>query len=58
MTGKNIAIFGIAPHRASLGYALSALKSVGFRGTDSSVLLQENPATKDRATQKATKAPE
>jgi hypothetical protein len=58
MAGKNIAVFGIYPHRAGFEYALSALKGVGFRDTDISVLLQENPGTKDLATQKATKAPE
>jgi hypothetical protein len=58
MPGKNIAVFGIYPHRPSFEYALSALKDVGFRDTDISVLLQENPGTKDLATKKATKAPE
>jgi hypothetical protein len=58
MPGKNIAVFGIYPHRASFEYALSSLKDVGFRDTDISVLLQENPGTKDLATQKSTKAPE
>ena len=58
MPGKNIAVFGIYPHRPSFEYALSALKDVGFRDTDVSVLLQENSGTKDLATEKATKAPE
>jgi len=58
MAQKNIAVFGIYPHRASFEYALSALKDVGFRETDVSVLLQENPGTKDLATEKSTKAPE
>src|SRR3984893_17384129 len=58
MTGKNIAVFGIYPHRASLEYAFGVLKQEGFRDTDVSVLLQENPGTKDLATEKATKAPE
>jgi hypothetical protein len=58
MTGKNIAVFGIYPHRASFEYAFRALKTAGFRDTDISVLLQENPGTKDLATEKATKAPE
>jgi hypothetical protein len=58
MAGKNIAVFGIYPHRASFEYALGALKEQGFRDTDVSVLLQENPGTKDLATEKATKAPE
>ena len=58
MPGKNIAVFGIYPHRASFEYALGSLKDVGFRDTDISVLLQENPGTKDLATEMATKAPE
>ena len=58
MAGKNIAVFGIYPHRASLEYAFGVLKQEGFRDTDVSVLLQENPGTKDLATEKATKAPE
>src|SRR6266700_4063309 len=58
MPGKNIAVFGIYPHRASFEYAFGVLKEEGFRHTDISVLLQENPGTKDLATEKATKAPE
>jgi len=58
MAAKNIAVFGIYPHRASFEYAVSALKIGGFRETDISILLQENPGTKDLATEKATKAPE
>lgn len=58
MAGKNTAVFGIYPHRASVEYALGALKDAGFRNTDVSVLLPENVGTKDLGTQKATKAPE
>lgn len=58
MAGKNIAVFGIYPHRASFEYVLGVLKEEGFRDTDVSVLLQENPGSKDLATEKATKAPE
>ena len=58
MTGKNIAVFGIYPHRASFEYAFGVLKGQGFRATDLSALLQENPGTKDLATEKATKMPE
>ena len=58
MAGKNIAVFGIYPHRASFEYAFGVLKQEGFRATDISVLLQENPGTKDLVTEKATKAPE
>jgi hypothetical protein len=58
MAGENIAVFGIYPHRASFEYALGVLRAEGFRYTDVSVLLQENPGTKDLVTRKATKAPE
>jgi hypothetical protein len=58
MPGKNIAVFGIYPHRASFEYAHRALEEAGFRDTDISVLVQENPGTKDLATEKTTKAPE
>src|ERR1700687_3797403 len=58
MAGKNIAVFGIYPHRASFEYALGALEKDGFRDTDVSVLLQENPGSKDLVTEKGTKAPE
>jgi hypothetical protein len=58
MTKENIAVFGIYPHRASFEYAFGVLKEEGFRDTDVSVLLQENPGTMDLATVKATKAPE
>jgi len=58
MPGKNIAVFGIYPHRASFEYACVVLKEQGFRATDVSVLLQENPGTKDLATKKSTKSPE
>src|ERR1700687_2892612 len=43
MTGKNIAVFGIYPHRASVEYAVSALKIGGVRDTGISGLLQEKP---------------
>lgn len=58
MAGKNIAVFGIYPHRASFEYAFGVLKKQGFRATDVSALLQENPGTKDLATEKAPNAPE
>jgi hypothetical protein len=58
MTGRNIAVFGIYPHRASFEYALNVLKIAGFRETDTSVLLQKSAGTKDHAAKKATKVPE
>jgi hypothetical protein len=58
MTGRNIAVFGIYPHRASFEYALNVLKIAGFQETDTSVLLQKSTGTKDLAAKRATKAPE
>ena len=58
MTGRNIAVFGIYPHRASFEYALNVLKIAGFQETDTSVLLQKSAGTQDLAAKRATKAPE
>jgi hypothetical protein len=56
MAGKNVAVFGIYPHRASCEYALSALKIAGFRDENISILLRKNAGTKGLATQEAAKA--
>jgi hypothetical protein len=58
MKDKNIAVFGIYPHRTDALSAVETLKSAGFRNTDISVLLPDNPGTKDLALEKDTKAPE
>src|SRR5712691_4178515 len=58
MAGKNTAAFGIYPTRESVEEAVETLKAAGFRNTDISVLLPENPGTKDFAHEKHTKAPE
>jgi hypothetical protein len=58
MSGKNTAVFGIYPHRAAAEEAVTNLRSAGFRSTDVSLLLPENPGTKDLAHEKHTKAPE
>jgi len=58
MPGKNTAVFGIYPDRVAAEEAVSNLRSAGFRSTDISVLLPENPGTKDFAHEKHTKAPE
>jgi hypothetical protein len=58
MAGKNTAVFGIYPDRASVENAVDALVSAGFRTEDISVLLPENVGTKDFAHEKHTKAPE
>lgn len=58
MAGKNTAVFGIYPSRASLENAVDTLKMEGFRNTDISVLYPDNVGNKDLVTEKATKAPE
>ena len=58
MADKNNSVFGIYPDRASVEEAVEALRATGFRGTDISVLFQENQGTKDFAHEKNTKAPE
>ncbi|MBV9572542.1 MAG: DUF3341 domain-containing protein [Acidobacteriales bacterium] len=58
MAGKNTAVFGIYPDRASVEYAVDALRKDGFRNTDISVLFPHNQGTKDFAVEKNTKAPE
>ncbi len=55
---SNTAVFGIYRDTVSLSGGLESLKSAGFRNTDISVLLPENPGTKDFVHQKDTKAPE
>ena len=58
MAKKNNATFGLYPDRASVEEAVEALRAAGFRGTDISVLFQDNQGTKDFAHEKNTKAPE
>jgi hypothetical protein len=58
MAGKNTAVFGIYPNRASVESAVDALRAAAFRNTDISVLFPENVGTKDFAHEKGTKAPE
>ena len=58
MSGKNTAVFGIYPNRLEAEEALANLRGAGFRSTDVSLLLPENPGTKDLAHEKHTKAPE
>lgn len=55
---KNTSIFGIYPTRAGVETAIDNLRAAGFRGTDMSVLFQENLGSKDLAVEKSTKAPE
>jgi len=42
MSGKNTAVFGIFPTRASADAAVDALRTKGFRNTDVSVLFPQN----------------
>jgi hypothetical protein len=58
MSQKNNSVFGIYADRSSVEEAVEALRASGFRGTDISVLFQENQGTKDFAHEKNTKAPE
>jgi hypothetical protein len=58
MSGKNTAVYGIYRDTVALGGGLEALRAVGFRGTDISVLMPENVGTKDFVHKKDTKAPE
>lgn len=58
MAGKNTAVFGIYPSRLEVEEAVDRLRRAGFRGTDISVLFQDNQGTKDFAHEKNTKAPE
>jgi hypothetical protein len=55
---SNTAVFGVYRDTVGLSGGLEALKNGGFRSTDVSVLLPENPGTKDFVHQKDTKAPE
>jgi Protein of unknown function (DUF3341) len=58
MAGKNTAVFGIYPDRASVEDAVDRLKEASFRNTDISVLFPENIGNKDLGHEKHTKAPE
>jgi len=58
MSGKNTAVYGIYRDTVALGGGLEALRTAGFRGTDTSVLMPENVGTKDFIHKKETKAPE
>jgi hypothetical protein len=58
MASKNTAVFGIYPSRLEVEEAVEHLRRAGFRGTDISVLFQDNQGTKDFAHEKNTKAPE
>ena len=54
----NTSVFGILPTRSAIEEAAGQLRAQGFRATDISVLLPDNPGSKDLVHEKATKAPE
>jgi hypothetical protein len=58
MSGKNTAVFGLYPDETELVEAIEQLKRAGFRETDLSILVPENPGSKDIGHEKHTKAPE
>jgi hypothetical protein len=58
MSSKNIAVYGIYPHRGAAEGAVLRLQDAGFRNTDVSVLFSDNRSSKEFAMEKGTKAPE
>jgi len=54
---RNTSVMGIYPDRTTVSDAVSVLHKAGFRAMDISVLLSDNPGTKDFAHEKHTKAP-
>jgi hypothetical protein len=58
MSAKNIAAFGIYTDPLNAMEAADALKRIGFRGADISILVPDNLGTKDFGHEKHTKAPE
>jgi hypothetical protein len=58
MAGKNTAVFGIYQTRDQAEDVVSTLTQNGYRPEDISVLMSDNPGTKDFAHEKHTKAPE
>jgi len=58
MANKKTAVFGIYPSVAQAEAAVDALVREGFSNNDISVLMPDNPSTKEFAHEKNTKAPE
>jgi hypothetical protein len=58
MAGKKIAVFSIYQNEKQAERTVDDLMAAGFRNDDVSVLLPDNPGTKDFAHDKGTKAPE
>lgn len=55
---KDKSVLGIYATRSGVENAITVLHDGGFPTTDISVLLPENPGTRELATEKSTKAPE
>lgn len=55
---NNMAVYGIYQSREHAEEAILAMQAAGFRNQDISVLLADNPGTKDFGHEKHTKAPE
>ncbi len=58
MAGKNKVAFGIYPTYTSVEAGIDVMRAAGFRNTDISILLPENPGSKDFGLEKRSKAPE
>src|SRR3984885_6856472 len=58
MAGKNTAVFGIYKSVAQAELAVDRLIAAGFSNNDISVLLPDNPSTREFAHEKNTKVPE
>ena len=58
MSHANTSVYGIFPDQTSISEAVNALRAIGFRTTDISVLFPDNVGTKDFGHQKSSKAPE
>ena len=56
MATKNLAVFGLYPDPIVAGEGMDALKRIGFRNTDVSILLPDNVGSKDIGHEKNTKA--
>lgn len=54
----NTAVFGVYPTLDAAESAVRALRDRGFRATDVSILVPQNPGTKDLTHVRASKAPE
>lgn len=58
MASRNNSVFGIYRDRPNMEEAIEKMRAAGFRGTDISVMIQENLGSKDFAHEKNSKAPE